>query len=485
MKATDFRPEHFEKGRDFSRADFKAYVQASAKFAKTMYTRYLPCLAGGILVSFLFSQGIGGFIGNIMAVLCIFAGLIVGGVFNVKASKSVKEFAAKLGITNADVAAARRHIKDGTVAWSGGDETSVNTVESRAQADNAVTPQTDPQSIAAQAIPALSENPMRAVWAAGLMLAAWILMMIFQLAFGARLIFSGSAFVFLAVAILSAAVYLMAQPGKRYKLYSVGVGVAAGLLLACSTTASMRAQVFYMGKIEVCAFLDFGDPVFMRTLGFAFLCVLLCLGAALAAGLIRREYGKSRVRLGGLLAGIGFLAGRLVSQSMQIRGILMRPIPKTDLIYIILPVLAEAAILYLACMAVYALCNMKAQRVKLRGIGLVWAWLAAAGAAVTIIAALSAATSVSSGPRIPGLTAVYTFQLIVGLSALAGYILLLCKRRVGLFMILLGVGLMLCVQLLTGITAIRAGYGLPLLITTLLGALNPLFAGLAVRAADR
>lgn len=33
MKATDFRPEHFEKGRSFSRSDFNAYVQASGAAA--------------------------------------------------------------------------------------------------------------------------------------------------------------------------------------------------------------------------------------------------------------------------------------------------------------------------------------------------------------------------------------------------------------------------------------------------------------------
>ena len=90
MKATDFKREHFANGKSFSQADFDGYIAASERLAKTMYTRYLPCLAGGILISLLFSQGVGGFAGNMMAVLCIFAGLIVGGIFNLKAGKAVK-----------------------------------------------------------------------------------------------------------------------------------------------------------------------------------------------------------------------------------------------------------------------------------------------------------------------------------------------------------------------------------------------------------
>ena len=121
MKATDFRREHFANGKSFPQADFDGYIQASANLAKALYTKYLPCVVGGILISFLFSQGIGGFVGNIMAVLCIFAGLIVGGAFNMKAGKAVKEYATKLGITSADVAAAKQHIKSGTVAWMGSD----------------------------------------------------------------------------------------------------------------------------------------------------------------------------------------------------------------------------------------------------------------------------------------------------------------------------------------------------------------------------
>ena len=126
MKAAEFRPEHFEKGRGFNKSDFNAYIDASNDLAKTLYTRYFPCVIVGLLVSFLFSRFIGGFAGNILAVVCIFAGLIIGGIFNSKAAKRVNEIAARLGITKADVALARKHVKNGTVAWSEGEESIAN-----------------------------------------------------------------------------------------------------------------------------------------------------------------------------------------------------------------------------------------------------------------------------------------------------------------------------------------------------------------------
>lgn len=117
MRISEFKREHFENGRSFSKEDFDAYLQASAASAKATLTRYLPCVAGGLLVSFLFSKGIGGFAGNMLAVACIFAGLILGGVLTKKAAEPTAALASKLGITPADIKKARQHIQNGTVAW--------------------------------------------------------------------------------------------------------------------------------------------------------------------------------------------------------------------------------------------------------------------------------------------------------------------------------------------------------------------------------
>lgn len=133
LKPTDFHPEHFEKGRNFKKSDFVAYIEASENLLKTLYTKYLFCIWGGVLLSFLFSKAVGGFVGNMLSLICIFTGFIAGGIINAKAIKRVNETAARLGITKADVAAARRHIKYGTVAWTSDEgEKSERAIESTA-----------------------------------------------------------------------------------------------------------------------------------------------------------------------------------------------------------------------------------------------------------------------------------------------------------------------------------------------------------------
>ena len=120
MKTSDFRPEHFPIGQGFDPADFQAYLRASENMAKTLYTRYLPSVGVGILLGIFSSAAIGGFVGNILAVILIFAGLIVGAVFNMKAAGPVNEITRRMGITKQDVAVARRLVKNGTYAWGGG-----------------------------------------------------------------------------------------------------------------------------------------------------------------------------------------------------------------------------------------------------------------------------------------------------------------------------------------------------------------------------
>ena len=66
MNEPSLKREHFENGKSFSEKDFSAFLEASRESVKATYTRYLPCLAGGVLVSFLFSKGVGGFIGNML-----------------------------------------------------------------------------------------------------------------------------------------------------------------------------------------------------------------------------------------------------------------------------------------------------------------------------------------------------------------------------------------------------------------------------------
>ena len=477
MKATDFRPEHFEKGRSFNRKDFNAYVQASEKLAKTAYTRYLPSVAVGLILGLLFSRGVGGFGGNILALVCIFAGLIVGAVFNVKAGKAVNALAQSLGISKADVARAREHVKNGTFAWTGGgEEESQEAVPAPADIPTAVLGGN-------QAVPSMPEKPMRAVWAAVLAAVGWFLLAVIQLRFGRALLSSSAAYICLASAILGAAVYLLAQSGWKWRLAGAGTGLVSILLLASSEFVGNRLQVFGQ-RLSFSLFFSFRDPIYMRSLGNVVLAVLLCLAAVLLYTVLRKEEGKNRERLCGAIAGAVYLAARLLPRIRLLLSMFSHPgIPARQILtQQIYPVLTAALVIFLICMAIYALCHMQT-RVKLRGLGLVWAWLALAGSVFTIflVIRVGAVSHRVAGIRVTG---VYAHQLILGLSALIGYALLLCKRRVGLYFILLGVGLMLGAQLVSTLSNLGLGPGLNMLLSTLLGALNPLFAWLAVRAGE-
>ncbi|OQB24439.1 MAG: hypothetical protein BWY11_01059 [Firmicutes bacterium ADurb.Bin182] len=117
MKATDYRREHFEKGMNFSQTDFDAYINASANATKAVFTRFLPCVLGGLLISQVFAIGIGGVAGNLLAIVFIFIGLITGSGSIKRTGEKVEYYSKKLGITKKDIVAARNHIKNGTVAW--------------------------------------------------------------------------------------------------------------------------------------------------------------------------------------------------------------------------------------------------------------------------------------------------------------------------------------------------------------------------------
>lgn len=482
MKATVFRPEHFENGRNFNRNDFNAYVQASDKLARTAYTRYLPSVAAGLILGLLFSNVVGGFGGNILALVCIFAGLIVGAVFNVKAGRTVNALAQRLGITKEDVAIARKHVKKGTFAWTGEWEG-----QSREEA-----PAANNIPSVAQTAPAAPEKPMRAVWAGALLTAGWFLLAALLLAFRMRLSTTFFAFICLASAILGTAVYLLTQSGMKWKLAGA-IAAAVSSLLLTSSEYGVR-QILALGlKGRFSRLFSFNDPVYMRTLGSVALAVLLCLAAVMIYSVLHKDKGNKREGLCGAIAGMVYLAVRFLPWVRSLRRLFSHFYNSMSQIGQILdqqiyPFLVTALAVFLVCLALHSLCSMPQTRVKLRGIGTVWAWLALAGAVFTVFLVFYVA--IVGRHRIAGvrLTGVYTHQMLLGLSALIGYALLLCKRRVGLYFILLGTGLMLGAQLVSALSGLGTGidsrFVLSMFLSTLLGALNPLFAWLAVRAGE-
>ena len=184
------------------------------------------------------------------------------------------------------------------------------------------------------------------------------------------------------------------------------------------------------------------------------------------------------MRLSGGAAAIGFFAVREIHAVYGVRMFLSK-LRFPDLFSVFSGALFDAACVFIICIAAYSLCSMSCERVRTKGLGLVWCWIAVFGMTVSVITVLTA--GFSNGQ--PG--SMFTAQLLLALFGLAGYILLLAKRRVGLYFILLGAGLTLAALIVTALLQILFGNSrfAVLLISLLLGALNPLFAYLSVRAA--
>ena len=121
MKATDLRPEHFENGKKFDKGDFDAWIEASTRMSKVSWTRYLPIVLVGCVLGLLCSNFIGGFAGNILAIICVFAGMIIGASTMSGAGKDVKFYADRLGLDKSQVAEARKNCKAGRLVWTDSD----------------------------------------------------------------------------------------------------------------------------------------------------------------------------------------------------------------------------------------------------------------------------------------------------------------------------------------------------------------------------
>ena len=108
-------PVHFANGESFDEAVFASLIAIIHKSASDAWK--MPVI---ILVmfglGFLCVHGIGGFIGNILAVFCFILAVPVGNLSIIKTSKQIKSIYKTLGITQKDVNAAIRQLKQKTLS---------------------------------------------------------------------------------------------------------------------------------------------------------------------------------------------------------------------------------------------------------------------------------------------------------------------------------------------------------------------------------
>ena len=466
LKATDFYPEHFDKGQTFDRNDFAEYVRASDEMSKVMYSRWLPCAAAGVLLSVFLSFGIGGSIGNILAVVSIFAGLIAGGAFNIKARRRVDVAAKRLGITKEDVSRAAERVKEGTYAWTDPDYPPRPVVMTEAERT--------------AGMPAEEEKPLRALAAAGLLIAGWLVLAVFQIMCVPKIVFSDYGTVCLSAGLLGAAAYLVSAKGAGNRIIGAALGLPAALLINASEYVRLRRENIMLDiavkkNRSISCYFMFRYPDYMLKLRLALITVFFCLAAAFVLSLMIAKAKKKAVFCGLIAAAVYMIRPGAFTSLGRITNVIAR---NAALVNAVVPPIVGAVSIIIVSAAVSALCVSR-KDVKPRGIGLVWCWLALAGSVFTVGLALYAGIRGLPSVRI------YDFAIIGGLSGLIGYIMLLRGKRPGLYIIITGVGLMLCAQLTAGVLELRSAaapaliYGI---VPSVLGALNPLFAWLSARA---
>lgn len=126
------RTEHFTNGQSFRQADFDSWILASRKAARVALPCYLGAILAGGALSLFFSNAVGGVFGSVIALLCVFAGLLVGGSLIKRVGREATYYATRvLHISKQDIAAARERMKRGDVAW-----TTPDAMESSTQGGN-------------------------------------------------------------------------------------------------------------------------------------------------------------------------------------------------------------------------------------------------------------------------------------------------------------------------------------------------------------
>lgn len=322
-------------------------------------------------------------------------------------------------------------------------------------------------------------NTLRAVWTAGILLAAWLLLYLFQGLFEGRLQYNADAAFFIIDALLGAGVFLICQRGILQKCVGGAAGLIAALLSGFSGYAA-QAQARYYGGFGLLDVMDITAPYVMYQFLQMLLCAAVMLGGAwVTAYLLRQRPEKLRLfAAGGVAAGVYLLY--TIFRTAATSGPYISTLNPVMLFTMFLNIFADTGVVLLAVWFLFKMCTMARTDVRLRGLGLVWVWLAVIGMAGSVILVAVQGLTSSSGMS-------YTSGLLLALSGLTGYVLLLCRKRIGLYVLLAGTGLMLGSQLFAALTPMLGGIPqyASVFFSSIVGAVNPLLGYLAVRAADR
>lgn len=313
----------------------------------------------------------------------------------------------------------------------------------------------------ADALPAQSENPMRAVWVMG---SALIFILLAALSF--TLDFSRSYDVTRVLAVLSfplvmgTAVYLMQQGETKYKVFS-GVGLVFGTVI----------YAFSITYLTLFASTLKAPPIgrLLRHVSFTTnlrvdLMIAVAVGTiALIVSLAHKGQIKQRLMLS---AWLGVVVVFVIRQ-FNLRNWFLDPaFPAIRKVGIVVENIEIALCVALFAFLVYALCNLKQKELRTGTGAKVWFCLCILFTAGSIIVSVVGKTMGIAGA-------------VIGLVGVVGYILLLASKRVGFPVVLVAVTMNVLAGVAAGLSGNQPSVSTAL--ASLVGLLNPLITWLLVR----
>jgi hypothetical protein len=314
-----------------------------------------------------------------------------------------------------------------------------------------------------------ANRPMRAAWAALMVFGAWLLMMLLQAAMGQGTIYNSSAMYVMTGMLLGAGTYLMMQSGIKYKLIAAGFLLAEAVMVAFNQAAIVTTSRFMGGMRGL-----FQALMLWPVAGYALVTGAIAAGLALLFSYIYRNApDKKRVYATGWIAAGGIaLYGIIRTLAVFLPLVSYGAMNPANFATILIGWFADAAALGLSVMVLAGISLQKKTRLRLPAWAIVWCSLSSLGMLSSFI--------ISILQRYPT-----PVVLILLLAALTGYILLLCGKRAGLFILLIGISAYLLGAFQTALQRVLYGStdDIVTMLSAVAGAANPVITWFSIRRA--
>lgn len=314
-----------------------------------------------------------------------------------------------------------------------------------------------------------------------LLAGVWVLLLLLQGPLTGRLLYNREISFFIVAAMTGTSIYLVLQDDSKHQRQGLVGGVLSVIFYAISCMTGITMDQV---RGEFFLFPVTGSEVllFLTQLIQGLALIGLTMGGAYYAW--KRLADKDPAQRMDLTAKIAGALYALVPIMVWLYGNIFLIINSQqgygDFIFDFIGFLQDAFILYLFIKLVDRVCKSENHPVELYGLGRLWVRIGAVIMPIAFLKICLVAFGVTEGLG-------YTASLFLALAQSVGYILLVGKRREGLYLILSAGLIVLNGQASEGIVAI--GFGLRefdlLFFMIPLEICNALFAWLAVRAADR